>query len=118
MMADIAALTGGVVISEELGYDLKEATLDMLGSAATVKVNKENTVIVDGAGNPDDIKARIAQIKVQIEETTSDFDREKLQERLAKLSGGVAVIQVGAVQRPSSKRESQIEDLLMNQSCS
>lgn len=113
MMADIAALTGGVVISEELGYDLKEATLDMLGSAATVKVNKENTVIVDGAGNPDDIKARIAQIKVQIEETTSDFDREKLQERLAKLSGGVAVIQVGAATETELKeRKLRIEDAL------
>ena len=106
MMADIATLTGGTVISDELGYDLKEATLDMLGTAATVKVNKENTVIVDGAGDPADIKARIAQIKVQIEETTSDFDREKLQERLAKLSGGVAVIQVGAERRQSSRKES------------
>ncbi len=113
MMADIAALTGGVVISEELGYELKEATLDMLGTAATVKVNKENTVVVDGAGNPDDIKARIAQIKVQIEETTSDFDREKLQERLAKLSGGVAVIQVGAATETELKeRKLRIEDAL------
>ena len=113
MMADIAALTGGVVISEELGYELKEATLDMLGTAATVKVNKENTVVVDGAGDPDDIKARIAQIKVQIEETTSDFDREKLQERLAKLSGGVAVIQVGAATETELKeRKLRIEDAL------
>ncbi|MFA5636519.1 MAG: chaperonin GroEL [Anaerovoracaceae bacterium] len=113
MMADIAALTGGVVISEELGYELKEATLDMLGTAATVKVNKENTVVVDGAGDLDDIKARIAQIKVQIEETTSDFDREKLQERLAKLSGGVAVIQVGAATETELKeRKLRIEDAL------
>lgn len=113
MMADIAALTGGVVISEELGYDLKEASLSMLGTAATVKVNKENTVIVDGAGNSEEIKARINQIKVQIEETTSDFDREKLQERLAKLSGGVAVIQVGAATETELKeRKLRIEDAL------
>jgi chaperonin GroEL len=113
MLADIATLTGGTVISDELGYDLKEATLDMLGRAATVKVNKDNTVIVDGAGNPDDIKARIAQIKTQIEETTSDFDREKLQERLAKLSGGVAVIQVGAATETELKEKKlRIEDAL------
>ncbi|HML36020.1 MAG TPA: chaperonin GroEL [Bacillota bacterium] len=113
MLADIAALTGGTVISEELGYDLKEATLDMLGTASTVKVNKENTVIVDGAGDPDEIKARVAQIKAQIEETTSDFDREKLQERLAKLSGGVAVIQVGAATETELKeRKLRIEDAL------
>ncbi len=113
MLADIAALTGGNVISEELGYDLKEATLDMLGTANTVKVNKENTVIVDGAGDPAEIKARIAQIKAQIEETTSDFDREKLQERLAKLSGGVAVIQVGAATETELKeRKLRIEDAL------
>lgn len=113
MMADIAALTGGVVISDELGYDLKEASLSMLGTASTVKINKENTVIVEGAGNPDEIKARINQIKVQIEETTSDFDREKLQERLAKLSGGVAVIQVGAATETELKeRKLRIEDAL------
>ncbi len=113
MLADIAALTGGQVISEELGYDLKEATLDMLGTANTVKVNKENTVIVDGAGDPKEIQARIAQIKTQIEETTSDFDREKLQERLAKLSGGVAVIQVGAATETELKeRKLRIEDAL------
>jgi chaperonin GroEL len=113
MLADIATLTGGTVISDELGYDLKEATLDMLGRAATVKVNKDDTVIVDGAGNPDDIKARIAQIKTQIEETTSDFDREKLQERLAKLSGGVAVIQVGAATETELKEKKlRIEDAL------
>lgn len=113
MMEDIATLTGGTVISDELGYDLKEATLDMLGTAATVKVNKEDTVIVDGAGKSEDIQARIAQIKVQIEETTSDFDREKLQERLAKLSGGVAVIQVGAATETELKeRKLRIEDAL------
>lgn len=113
MMEDIAAITGGKVISEELGYDLKEATLDMLGTANTVKVNKENTVIVDGAGNPADIKARIGQIKTQIEDTTSDFDREKLQERLAKLSGGVAVIKVGAATETELKeRKLRIEDAL------
>ena len=89
MLEDIAILTGGTVISEELGYELKETTADMLGSAATVKVDKENTVIVKGAGNADDIAARVAQIKTQIENTTSDFDREKTQERLAKLAGGV-----------------------------
>ncbi|MEL7655519.1 MAG: chaperonin GroEL [Bacillota bacterium] len=113
MLADIAALTGGQVISEELGYDLKEATLDLLGTANTVKVNKENTVIVDGAGDAAEIQARINQIKAQIEETTSDFDREKLQERLAKLSGGVAVIQVGAATETELKeRKLRIEDAL------
>ena len=113
MLADIAALTGGQVISEELGYDLKEATLDMLGTANTVKVNKEDTVIVDGAGSPAEIQARITQIKAQIEETNSDFDREKLQERLAKLSGGVAVIQVGAATETELKeRKLRIEDAL------
>ncbi|MDD3350788.1 MAG: chaperonin GroEL [Eubacteriales bacterium] len=113
MMADIAALTGGIVIAEELGYDLKEATLDMLGTADTVKVNKENTVIVGGAGNADEIKKRINQIRAQIEETTSDFDKEKLQERLAKLSGGVAVIQVGAATETELKeRKLRIEDAL------
>jgi len=113
MLADIAALTGAQVISEELGYDLKEATLDMLGTANTVKVNKENTVIVDGAGDPKEIQARINQIKTQIEETTSDFDREKLQERLAKLSGGVAVIQVGAATETELKEKKlRIEDAL------
>ena len=113
MLADIATLTGGQVISEELGYDLKEATLDLLGTANTVKVNKENTVIVDGAGDAAEIQARINQIKAQIEETTSDFDREKLQERLAKLSGGVAVIQVGAATETELKeRKLRIEDAL------
>ncbi|MGI6730363.1 MAG: chaperonin GroEL [Anaerovoracaceae bacterium] len=113
MLADIAVLTGGQVISEELGYDLKEVTLDMLGTASTVKVDKENTVIVDGAGDSKEIEARISQIKAQIEETTSDFDREKLQERLAKLSGGVAVIQVGAATETELKeRKLRIEDAL------
>ena len=96
MLKDIAILTGGQVISEELGLDLKETTMDQLGRAKSVKVQKENTIIVDGEGDKAEIEARIAQIKNQIEETTSDFDREKLQERLAKLVGGVAVVRVGA----------------------
>ena len=96
MLKDIAILTGGEVISEELGLDLKETTLDQLGRAKSVNVQKENTIIVDGEGAKDEIEGRIAQIKTQIDETTSDFDREKLQERLAKLAGGVAVIRVGA----------------------
>ena len=96
MLEDIAILTGGTVISDEVGLDLKETTLEQLGRAKSVKVQKENTVIVDGAGDQDAITARISQIKAQIEETTSDFDREKLQERLAKLAGGVAVVRVGA----------------------
>ena len=113
MLDDIAVLTGGTVISEELGYDLKEATVDMLGSAATVKVDKENTVIVNGAGDPAAIEARVAQIKTQIENTTSDFDKEKTQERLAKLAGGVAVIKVGAATETELKeRKLRIEDAL------
>ena len=96
MLEDIAILTGGQVISDELGLDLKETTIDQLGRAKSVKVQKENTIIVDGEGDKDAIEARVAQIKKQIEETTSDFDKEKLQERLAKLAGGVAVIRVGA----------------------
>ena len=96
MLKDLAILTGGQVISEELGLDLKETTMDQLGRAKSVKVQKENTIIVDGEGDKAEIEARIAQIKNQIEETTSDFDREKLQERLAKLAGGVAVVRVGA----------------------
>lgn len=96
MLEDIAILTGGTVISDEVGLDLKDATLDQLGRAKSVKVQKENTVIVDGAGEKSAIDARISQIRAQIEETTSDFDKEKLQERLAKLAGGVAVIRVGA----------------------
>ena len=113
MLEDIAILTGGTVISEELGYELKETTLDMLGSAATVKVDKENTVIVGGAGDAKEIEARVSQIKTQIENTTSDFDREKTQERLAKLAGGVAVIKVGAATETELKeRKLRIEDAL------
>ena len=105
MLEDIAILTGGTVVSEELGLDLKETTIDQLGRARQVKVQKENTIIVDGAGNPDAIKMRVTQIKNQIEETTSDFDREKLQERLAKMSGGVAVIKVGAATEVEMKEK-------------
>jgi chaperonin GroEL len=113
MLQDIAILTGATVVSEELGLDLKTTTIDMLGSANTVKVDKENTTIVDGAGNKSDLQDRIKQIKAQIEETSSDFDREKLQERLAKLSGGVAVIQVGAATETELKeRKLRIEDAL------
>ena len=113
MMEDIAVLTGGVVISEELGYELKEATIDMLGQAETVKVNKDNTVIVNGAGDKEELSARIAQIKAQVEETTSDFDREKLQERLAKLSGGVAVINAGAASETELKEKKlRLEDAM------
>ena len=96
MLKDIAILTGGTVISEELGLELKDTTMDQLGRAKSVKVQKENTIIVDGCGDKKAIADRVAQIKAQIEETTSDFDREKLQERLAKMAGGVAVIRVGA----------------------
>ena len=113
MLEDIAILTGGQVISEELGLDLKEATLDMLGRAKSVKVQKENTVIVDGMGDKAAISARVAQIKSMIEETTSEFDREKLQERLAKLAGGVAVIRVGAATETEMKEAKlRMEDAL------
>lgn len=113
MLQDIAALTGGEVITEELGLDIKETTVAQLGKARQVIVQKENTIIVDGAGSPDAIKNRINSIKVQIEDTTSDFDREKLQERLAKLSGGVAVIQVGAATEVEMKEKKlRIEDAL------
>ena len=113
MMEDIAILTGGAVISEEVGYDLKETTVDMLGQAGTVKVTKENTVIVNGSGEKEDINARINQIKSQIDDSESDFDREKLQERLAKLSGGVAVIKVGAATETELKEmKLRIEDAL------
>ena len=113
MLQDIAILTGGEVITEELGLDLKDATLAQLGRARQVKVSKENTIIVDGAGSPQYIKDRIGQIKNQIEVTTSDFDREKLQERLAKLSGGVAVIKVGAATEVEMKEKKlRIEDAL------
>ncbi|MBQ3546343.1 MAG: chaperonin GroEL [Lachnospiraceae bacterium] len=113
MLKDIAILTGGQVISEELGLDLKDTTMDMLGRAKSVKVQKENTVIVDGEGESADIEARIAQIRGQIEETTSDFDKEKLQERLAKLAGGVAVIRVGAATETEMKEgKLRMEDAL------
>ena len=113
MLEDIAILTGGQVISEELGYELKDAKLEFLGRAKTVKVEKENTIIVDGAGEKTDITKRIAQLKVQIEDTTSDFDKEKLQERLAKLSGGVAVIKVGAPTETELKEKKlRMEDAL------
>ncbi len=113
MLEDIAILTGGTVISEELGYDLKDATMDMLGRAKSVKVQKENTIIVDGMGDGEAIKARVAQIKTQADETTSEFDKEKLLERLAKLSGGVAVIRVGAATETEMKeRKLRMEDAL------
>ncbi len=113
MLRDIAILTGGEVISSEIGLELKDATLDQLGRARQVKINKENTIIVGGAGASEDIKARISQIKSAIEVTTSDFDREKLQERLAKLSGGVAVIKVGAATEAEMKEKKlRIEDAL------
>ena len=113
MLEDIAILTGGTVISSELGYELKDTTMDMLGRAKSVKVQKENTVIVDGEGDKNAIQARIAQIKNQIEETTSDFDKEKLQERLAKLAGGVAVIRVGAATETEMKEAKlRLEDAL------
>ena len=113
MLKDIAILTGGQLISEELGYELKDATMDMLGRAKSVKVTKENTIIVDGLGAPEEIQNRIGQIKAQLAETTSDFDREKYQERLAKLSGGVAVIRVGAATETEMKEAKlRMEDAL------
>ena len=113
MLQDIAILTDGVVVSEELGYDLKETTMEMLGRARQVKVTKETTTIVDGAGDKEEIKNRIARIKAQIETTTSEFDREKLQERLAKLAGGVAVLKVGAATEVEMKdKKLRIEDAL------
>ena len=113
MLQDIAILTGGTVITEELGLELKDTTMDQLGRAKSVKVQKENTIIVDGAGDSEEIKARIAQIKAQIAETTSEFDKEKLQERLAKLSGGVAVIRVGAATEAEMKEKKlRMEDAL------
>ena len=113
MLQDIAILTGGTVISDELGLELKDTTLDQLGRAKSVKVQKENTVIVDGAGNKQEIEARISQIRTQIEETTSEFDKEKLQERLAKLAGGVAVIRVGAATEAEMKEKKlRMEDAL------
>ncbi len=113
MLQDIAILTGGTVISEELGRELKDTEISMLGRAERVKITKENTTIVNGRGEKEDIKARVAQIRAQVEETTSDFDREKLQERLAKLSGGVAVIKVGAATETELKEKKlRIEDAL------
>ncbi|MBT9172156.1 MAG: 60 kDa chaperonin [Syntrophomonadaceae bacterium] len=113
MLQDLAVLTGGQVISEDLGIDMKNVEMRMLGRARQARVSKEETIVVDGAGKPEDIKKRIGQIKVQIEETTSDFDREKLQERLAKLAGGVAVIEVGAATETEMKEKKlRIEDAL------
>ena len=113
MLQDIAILTGGTVISEELGYELKDATMDMLGRAKSVKVEKENTIIVDGMGNPEAIKSRCSQIQTQANETTSEFDKEKLLERLAKLSGGVGVIKVGAATETEMKEKKlRMEDAL------
>lgn len=113
MLKDIAILTGGTVISEELGLDLKETTMEQLGRAKSIKIQKENTIVVDGYGDKEEISARIGQIKAQIEETTSEFDKEKLQERLAKLSGGVAVIRVGAATETEMKEAKlRMEDAL------
>ncbi len=113
MLEDIAILTGGTVISEERGYKLENATLDYLGQAARVQIDKDNTVIVDGKGKTDDIKARVNQIRAQIETTTSDYDREKLQERLAKLGGGVAVLYIGASSEVEMKeKKARVEDAL------
>jgi chaperonin GroEL len=113
MLEDIAVLTGGKVVSEDLGIEMKNVEIDMLGRARQVRISKEETVIVDGAGNSEDIKKRISQLRVQIEDTTSDFDREKLQERLAKLAGGVAVIEVGAATETEMKEKKlRIEDAL------
>ena len=113
MLEDIAILTGGQVISDDLGIKLENVTLDMLGRAKRVRIDKENTTIIDGAGDKEDIQARIAQIKAQIEETTSDYDREKLQERLAKLAGGVAVIRVGGVTEIEVKeRKDRVDDAM------
>jgi chaperonin GroEL len=113
MLEDIAILTGGQLISEDLGIKLENVTLDMLGKAKKVRVEKENTTIIDGAGKKKDIEGRIAQIKAQIEETTSDYDREKLQERLAKLAGGVAVIRVGgATEVEVKERKDRVDDAM------
>jgi chaperonin GroEL len=113
MLEDIAILTGGRVISEELGLSLEKVDLGDLGSAKKIQVNKENTTIVDGAGKAEDIKARVEQIRKQIEDTTSDYDREKLQERVAKLAGGVAVIKVGAATEVEMKeKKARVEDAL------
>jgi chaperonin GroEL len=113
MLQDIAILTGGQVISEEVGLSLEKATLDDLGSAKRIQVSKENTTIIDGAGNHNEIQARVEQIRAQIEEATSDYDKEKLQERVAKLAGGVAVIKVGAATEVEMKeKKARVEDAL------
>ncbi|HBF08263.1 MAG TPA: molecular chaperone GroEL, partial [Gammaproteobacteria bacterium] len=113
MLQDIAILTGGTVITEELGLTLEGASLEDLGSAKKVRVTKENTVIVDGAGNPDEIEGRVAQIRKQVEESSSDYDKEKLQERVAKLAGGVAVIKVGAATEIEMKeKKDRVDDAL------
>ena len=113
MLQDLAILTGGTVVSEEVGLDLENTTLEHLGSAKRVTMDKDNTTIIDGAGDAKDIEARVKQIRVQIEETTSDYDREKLQERVAKLAGGVAVIKVGAATEVEMKeRKARVEDAL------
>ena len=113
MLGDIATLTGGTLLSEEMGYKLENATLDSLGKVQRAVITKDNTTLVDGAGSEDDIKARIGQIRSQIENTTSDYDREKLQERLAKLSGGVAVLKIGAATEPEMKeKKARVEDAL------
>src|SRR5438477_490333 len=113
MLEDIASLTGGQVISEDLGIKLENVTLDMLGKAKKVRVEKENTTIIDGAGKKKDIQGRITQLRAQIEETTSDYDKEKLQERLAKLAGGVAVIRVGgATEGEVKERKDRVEDAM------
>ncbi len=113
MLEDIAVLTGGTVISEEMGHKLENVTIDMLGDASKIVIDKDNTTIIEGAGNPDQIKARINQIRAQIDSTSSDYDREKLQERLAKLAGGVAVIKVGAATETEMKeKKARVEDAL------
>ena len=113
MLEDIAVLTGGTVISEEVGLSLEKATLDELGSAKKISITKENTTIIDGAGDHDQIEGRVNQIRAQIEESTSDYDREKLQERVAKLAGGVAVIKVGAATEVEMKeKKARVEDAL------
>jgi chaperonin GroEL len=113
MLQDIAVLTGGTVISEEVGLSLEKATLDDLGTAKKIQISKENTTIIDGAGRKDEIEGRVAQIRAQIEEASSDYDREKLQERVAKLAGGVAVIKVGAATEMEMKeKKARVEDAL------
>src|SRR6202040_2362444 len=114
MLEDIAVLTGGQVISEDLGIKLENVTLDMLGKSKRIRVEKENTTVIDGAGKKDDIQGRCTQIRQQIEETTSDYDREKLQERLAKLAGGVAVIRVGGSTEIEVKEKKDLVDDAMH----